>query len=92
MDITLPDISYDLLPDHMRKSFQRYVEEGCPPGKRSFMEAALANKLVDAFARADDTNLARMGDIAAWLYNECPSPAWGSMENIAAWCQRFRKE
>lgn len=76
-------INYDKLPEHMREGARLYIEEGIDPG--SFMVAALANQLVEAFARADETNAAYMRDWASWLYMDCPRVARGSIEKVEAW-------
>ena len=47
----------------------------------------LTNDLVGAYSRADSENRAAMGTWASWLYNYCPSAAWGSREKVAAWCE-----
>lgn len=79
-------ISYELLPEHIREGMKLYVEQGVPPG--GFCQAALANELVEAFRRADDVNTECMGDIAAWLYTQCPRAARGSREAVDAWIER----
>lgn len=77
------DIDYSMLPEHMQDGARLYVEEGIPPG--SFMEAALSNKLVEAFGRADETNTECMRYWASWLYNDCPRIARGSQEAVDNW-------
>ena len=83
---TLPErkaINYDLLPEHTRGEVKRYIEHGVPPG--DFLQAVLRNNLMEAFMRADDTNIARMFDIVSFFYNEAPIDCWGSKENIKKW-------
>ncbi len=52
------------------------------------MRAVLTNNLVEAFACADCENHTAMGHWAMWLYNDVPSPAWGSAEKLDAWYAR----
>jgi hypothetical protein len=78
-------IDYTGLPEHMRNGAQLYIEHGVEPG--GFLRAVLSDKLVAAFGRADDTNRAAMYDWATWLYNECPTAAWGSPEKVDAWIE-----
>ena len=79
---------YSKLPEHCRGGMKRYIEEGIPPG--DFLEAVICNDLVQAFARADDTNITRLFDYANFLYNEVPSVCWGSKEKMLGWTNGFR--
>jgi len=65
-----------------------YVEQGVLPG--SFLRAVISNNLVEAFAQADSTNILRLFDYANFLYNEVPSPCWGSEEKMLAWAEKRR--
>ena len=76
-------INYDLLPQHIRESTKLYLEHGVIPG--GFLQAVICNKLKEAYMKADDINIARMFDIVKFFYNEAPSPAWGSEENMKQW-------
>jgi hypothetical protein len=82
------DVDYSGLPEHMRQGARDYIELGAKPG--DFLIAVLSNDLVDAFDRADSTNIERMRDIVVWLYNEVPSTAWGSRERVKAWIEKER--
>ena len=82
-DHTYDYIHYDKLPPQMIDGTRRYVEQGVEPG--GFFYAVLCNKLVDAYGKADQTNTYAMREWASWLWNECPSAAWGSEEKVAAW-------
>lgn len=75
----------ETLPAHMRDSVERYVLYGVPGG--SFLTELFANRLVQAFGRADDENIAAMRDWAAWLYNHAPRGCWGSHKAVAEWCE-----
>jgi len=83
-DTTMNDVDYSMLPEHMQGAARDYVERGWPPGE--FLLAVLTNDLVAAFGRADATNVLFMHQWAMWLYNECPSGAWGSVEKLQVWC------
>jgi len=67
---------------------RRYIEEGALPG--SFLRAVICNKLVEAFAQADSTNILRLFDYADFLYNEVPSPCWGSEEKMLEWAEKCK--
>ncbi len=78
-------MKYDQLPEYMQGGAQRYIEHGIVPG--DFLTAILENDFVHAYGIADETNTACMRDWAAWLYNDCPSAAWGSHEIVIAWIE-----
>ena len=73
------------LPAHMRDSVERYVLHGVQGG--SFMTELFANRLVQAFGRADDENTAAMQAWASWLYNDAPRGCWGSPRAVSEWCE-----
>lgn len=60
-----------------------YRDEGKPVG--GFLTALLANDLRGACGSADATNRWLLFVYAAFLWNEMPSPAWGSYERVAEW-------
>ena len=82
------DVDYDMLPEYMREPAKRYVEDGDLPGR--FLQAVLQNDFVQVVFRADDINGAMLKDWAMWVYNECPSQAWGSQKKMFKW-SRERK-
>ncbi|HEC66848.1 MAG TPA: hypothetical protein ENI23_16355 [bacterium] len=77
------DYNYKKLPEHIRDSVQRYIEQGAPPG--DFLTAVIRNDLKESFGRADDINIARMFDIVDFFYNEAPLECWGSPEEMEKW-------
>ena len=79
-----------VIREDMVESLELYVNNGVLPG--DFLQAVLRNDLVDAAGRADEDNLHNLAAFAGWLHNECPSPAWGSREKVAAWAGRFRRK
>lgn len=82
----IEDINYSKLPEHCREGVKHYIEEGVPLGH--FLTAVFSNQLVEAFGLADPVNTERMRDYADFLYNEAPSPCWGSKEIVAAWLKK----
>lgn len=82
----IEDINYSKLPEHCRDGVRRYIEDGDPIGH--FLTAVFENDLVHAFGLADEVNSARMRDYAAFLYNEAPSPCWGSKAVVEVWLKK----
>lgn len=79
-----------LLPEHMRDSVVQWIERGEPHPKMhgSCFLAILRGDLFDAFARADASNAAAMGNWARYLHNYAPSPCYGTDEKLIAWHNR----
>ena len=71
------------LPAHMRDGVTRYVLRGIQGG--SFMTELFANRLVQAFGRADEENTAAMRAWVSWLYNDAPRGCWGSPMAVSEW-------
>lgn len=71
------------IPPHMAEALVRYVEHGVPVG--NFLQAVLSNDLKAAVGYADDCNIHLLKEYVQWMYNECPSPAQGSLEKYLAW-------
>jgi hypothetical protein len=76
-------LKLNMLPDHMRGSILRWIENGTAPGH--FLTAVLCNDLREAFGRADEENTAAMKRWMIYLYNYAPTGCWGSPERFAAW-------
>lgn len=81
----MSNIDYSGLPEHMRDGMRLYIERGVPPG--SFLTAVLSNDLMGALGKADDTNLHALPAYGRFLYNEAPSPCFGSPEHVRDWCE-----
>ena len=79
-------IDYSRLPVHIRDGMQRYIEQGIEPG--SFLTAVLCNDLMGAVGKADEVNLPKLWQICSFLYNDAPSPSFGSVEAFRAWIDR----
>lgn len=78
------------IPEHMLDRLRAYIETGCPVG--DFLTAVLCNDLREACSRADDHNVRNLAAYVVYLYNEAPSPCWGSPEKHAAWIERHRAQ
>ena len=55
-----------------------------------FLTAVLHNDLMEAFGRADMHNRLAMFDITRLLYNDVPSPCYGSREACDAWSREVK--
>ena len=67
----------------IKEAIDAWVAMGRPVG--DFLQAVLCNDLCQAFGRADDHNYLNLDAIVGYLYNECPSPCWGSRDKYKAW-------
>lgn len=76
-------LKYEILPEHLRGGFQRYVEHGIRPGH--FLCAIIENDLVEAYSRGDETSLRAMPQIMYFVITELPRKSYGSPEHVAAW-------
>lgn len=74
------------IPESMMGGLERYVTQGIRPG--SFLQAVIANDLIDACGRADPENLANLPAFVAWLENEAPRGSYGSREAMEGWISR----
>lgn len=72
------------------ESLDRYVNHGIKPG--GFLEAVLANDLMESFGRADMGNRLSLFDILSYVYNELPANCHGSYEMVNSWMERFKKK
>ena len=79
----MKEINYNRLPEHIRDGMRLYIEHRVAPGH--FLTAVIENNLKESFARADDTNINRMFDVVAFMYNEAPMACWGSPEKMIKW-------
>ena len=73
------------MPPHLAASLTRYAREGVRPG--GFLQACLADSLMEAVGQADDVNVHLIPVISAYIYNELPSSCWGSRDIIDAYCR-----
>lgn len=77
------EIKYEVLPEHMRDSARRYIEDGIKPGE--FLTAVLMNDLKESFGRADDINAEHMKDWVIFLYNCAPIGCQGNEYKVNKW-------
>ena len=75
--------------EDMVDALERYVRDGVPLG--DFLSSVVANNLCEACGRADEDNLRNMPAFAAWIYNECPRDAWGSIAIYNAWIEKHQR-
>lgn len=78
--------TYSVLPLH--EHLEAYRDQGREVGH--FLTALLTNDLGGACDRADSDNLWLLPIYYAFLYNEMPSSAWGSREQVHAWYEMHR--
>ena len=69
----------------MLEKLNAYAERHEPVG--DFLRAVLENNLSEAVGRADEDNLKNLPAFVIYLYNEMPSPCWGSPEKVKAWLE-----
>jgi hypothetical protein len=73
---------YALIARHV-ESLTAYVERRQATG--GFLQAVLANNLVDAAMRADHNSLTHLGVIARFVFNELPTACYGSAQKAEDW-------
>lgn len=83
-------IDYTKIPQHMRESVYKYINEGVPPG--TFLRAVLENDLVNAFVFADDINKKVLNDWVSFVWWDLPVESWGSREKVNLWMKRRQHE
>jgi hypothetical protein len=78
-----PEVCPKDLPKHFYDSLKLYLEHGCQPGQ--FLTAVLSNDLVRAVTYADPEAMASLKRIVQFVYNDIPSPCWGTPDRVQAW-------
>ncbi len=78
------------IPEITLESLIAYVDTGRPTG--GFLEAVIANDLMDAIGRADDANTRAIRAIVQFVYLEVPMEARGSRAAWLAWISKGRSE
>lgn len=74
------------MPESLIASLSRYSTEHVATG--GFLKAVLENDLCEAVCRASESNFQLLPVIVRYVYNELPSPCWGSKEKVAAWLKK----
>jgi hypothetical protein len=75
----------DMLPQHMRRGMQDWIEHGQASYPGGFLSALLSNDLMGALGKADDVNAHALPLYAAYLYNYAPSGCFGSPRAFSEW-------
>lgn len=71
-------------------SLDRYIKHGIEPG--GFLQAVLANDLMESFGRADIGNREDLFKICSYIYNELPSNSHGSYDLYNRWLSKFKAQ
>lgn len=71
------------IPDRMMPVLRAYIDERRRPGR--FLQMVISNDLKEALGAADEENMANIQAYVGYLYNEAPSPCWGSPEKMEQW-------
>jgi hypothetical protein len=71
------------VPDHLRDGLLRYFSHGILPG--GFLQAVLCNNLLEAIARGAYGNVVALPALVAFLRQEAPGVAWGSVGRVLGW-------
>lgn len=79
-------IDYTVLPAHLHKGLEEYIERGRIPG--DFLVAVISNNLMGAFSLADEISKEALNGIVQFMWNAAPSACWGSKELMTRWSQK----
>ncbi len=74
----LAAIDYSTLPEHVRPSMRRYIENGLQPG-HSLMRVLEGRVDAVLFFRSD---LPALLAIVRWLHDDVPSACWGGPDQV----------
>lgn len=85
--MTRPDSSK--IEPRFKDSIDHFIKDGIPTG--GFLYAVMTNDLKESIKRADDLAIDNIPHIVSYLYNDCPSICWGSVEKIYNWELSKRK-
>ena len=78
---------HELSPDNI-ETLRRYIDNRIEPG--SFVRAVLENDLKTACSCADMVNRRKIFEYVEYLYQNAPSPCWGSPEKVDAWLHPWK--
>lgn len=75
------------IPEHMHQAIVDWVEKGepYPNVMEGFFRAVLINDFGGAVMRADHMNARCLREWAMLLYNDVPSPCWGTAAKLMTW-------
>jgi len=71
------------VPEGLHEGLIEYFAARRPTG--GFLTAVLENDFKQACVRADVINRYYLRELALFLFNFCPAPAWGSPDAVSAW-------
>ena len=71
---------------HAKESFERYWQQGLPPG--GFCTAVLANDLSGAAQKADHWNRNLLASTVQWVYHNAPRGSYGSYDAVQGWLDK----
>lgn len=78
------------IPEQIEESLILYRDKHIRTG--GFLEAVLANDLMEAFGRADIYNRMEMFNICSYVYNNMPYNCHGSYEIVKAWLDKGKSD
>lgn len=81
--LNFDDPTFRRLPDHTKRGLAGWILLGRPPGY--FLTQVLLGKLHEAVRAADEQNRSLLPEISDWLYQEAPSPSFGSLALVEMW-------
>jgi hypothetical protein len=81
------DIDYSRLPEHVRPSMRRYIEDGLEPG-HSLMRVLEGRIDAVLIFRSD---LPALHAIVRWLHDDVPSACWGGPDQVQHWIASRRR-
>jgi hypothetical protein len=80
------DECYCVLSASTVNTLLNYALHRIPTG--GFLEAVLANDLMESVGRADSYNRHVLPEICTYIYNEMPSACHGSYAAVSRWLER----
>jgi len=79
------------VPEHLRGGIVRYVQSGIIPG--SFLRSVIANDLISAVCRADDTlAIGELRAVCRWFLHQAPMQCHGTYFAMDEWSSAKAKE
>ncbi len=71
------------IPERMARAIIKYIWQGQPVG--DFLQAVIANDLMDAACRADDVNIHLLKQYCKFFFNVAPGGCFGSRDIYTEW-------
>ena len=76
-----------LLPPNMHQGVYDYIKYGKMYEDSGFLYSLFADRFLDVFSSADDTNLTYIREWAKFLYNFAPIGCRGSEDKVKEWTE-----